>query len=63
MKQRTSQNLLFSVELWERMVNSKLEGRPEQPVPWEDDPQDSRSPGAEINKSKAGSVDLSFLSF
>ena len=54
MKQRASQNLLFLVELWERTVNSKLEGRPEQPVPWEDDPQDSRSPGAEMNKSKAG---------
>lgn len=45
------------------MVNSKLEGPPEQPVPWEDDPQDSRSPGAGINKSKVGSVDVSFLSF
>lgn len=44
-------------------MNSKLEGQPEQPVPWEDDPQDSLSPGAEINKSKVGSVDVSFLSF
>lgn len=62
MRQRTTQNLLFWVELWELLVSSKLENQPVQPESQED-PQHSRSPGAEINKSKVGLVDVSILSF
>lgn len=44
-------------------MNSKLEGQPEQSVPWEDDPQDSRSPGTGINKSIQSGISRCVLSF